>query len=147
MPQESLSRPWDLLPAALFMVAVICFRLRLKNDRSGRRRKKSRARQIRRKRDYQQRAAGLFARLPGRRHEAIHGQGCQQRERPGVSGYLQPAEYLKSATRTEASPRSNQSNPTVSMIPESTESKRQDQRVRSWVPRNRTRALAAVSKS
>jgi len=28
-----LSRPWDLLPAALFMVAAICFRLRLKNDR------------------------------------------------------------------------------------------------------------------
>jgi len=28
-----LSRPWDLLPAALFMVAAVCFRLRLKNDR------------------------------------------------------------------------------------------------------------------
>jgi diguanylate cyclase (GGDEF)-like protein len=28
-----LSRPWDLLPAALFMVAAVCFRLRLKDDR------------------------------------------------------------------------------------------------------------------
>jgi len=28
-----LSRPWDLLPAALFMVAAVFFRLRLKNDR------------------------------------------------------------------------------------------------------------------
>src|SRR5229473_1599991 len=28
-----LSRPWDLLPAALFMVAAVCFRLRLKEDR------------------------------------------------------------------------------------------------------------------
>ena len=28
-----LSRPWDLLPAALFMVAAVCFRLRLKSDR------------------------------------------------------------------------------------------------------------------
>jgi hypothetical protein len=27
-----LSRPWDLLPAALFLVATACFRLRLKND-------------------------------------------------------------------------------------------------------------------
>jgi diguanylate cyclase (GGDEF)-like protein len=28
-----LSRPWDLLPAALFLVAAICFRQRLKNDK------------------------------------------------------------------------------------------------------------------
>ena len=28
-----LSRPWDLLPAALFLIAAICFRERLKNDR------------------------------------------------------------------------------------------------------------------
>src|SRR3989475_3503450 len=28
-----LSRPWDLLPAALFLVAAVFFRLRLKNDR------------------------------------------------------------------------------------------------------------------
>src|SRR5712671_5913974 len=28
-----LSRPWDLLPAALFMVAAVFFRLRLKNER------------------------------------------------------------------------------------------------------------------
>ena len=28
-----LSRPWDLLPAALFMVAAVCFRLRLMEDR------------------------------------------------------------------------------------------------------------------
>jgi diguanylate cyclase (GGDEF)-like protein len=28
-----LSRPWDLLPAVLFMVAAVCFRLRLKEDR------------------------------------------------------------------------------------------------------------------
>ena len=27
-----LSRPWDLLPAGLFLVATACFRLRLKND-------------------------------------------------------------------------------------------------------------------
>ncbi len=29
-----LSRPWDLLPAALFLIAAICFRERLKNDRA-----------------------------------------------------------------------------------------------------------------
>jgi len=28
-----LSRPWDLLPAALFLIAAVCFRQRLKNDR------------------------------------------------------------------------------------------------------------------
>jgi diguanylate cyclase (GGDEF)-like protein len=28
-----LSRPWDLLPAALFLVAAVCFRQRLKNDK------------------------------------------------------------------------------------------------------------------
>ena len=28
-----LSRPWDLLPAGLFLIAAICFRERLKNDR------------------------------------------------------------------------------------------------------------------
>jgi len=28
-----LSRPWDLLPAALFLFAAVCFRQRLKNDR------------------------------------------------------------------------------------------------------------------
>src|SRR3979490_19369 len=28
-----LSRPWDLLPAGLFVVAAVCFRLRLKQDR------------------------------------------------------------------------------------------------------------------
>jgi len=28
-----LSRPWDLLPAALFLIAAICFRERLKDDR------------------------------------------------------------------------------------------------------------------
>jgi len=28
-----LSRPWDLLPAALFLIAALCFRQRLKNDR------------------------------------------------------------------------------------------------------------------
>ena len=28
-----LSRPWDLLPAVLFLIAAICFRERLKNDR------------------------------------------------------------------------------------------------------------------
>jgi len=28
-----LSRPWDLLPAALFLIAAACFRQRLKNDR------------------------------------------------------------------------------------------------------------------
>jgi diguanylate cyclase (GGDEF)-like protein len=28
-----LSRPWDLLPAALFLITAICFRERLKNDR------------------------------------------------------------------------------------------------------------------
>jgi len=28
-----LSRPWDLLPAALFLIAAVCFRHRLKNDR------------------------------------------------------------------------------------------------------------------
>ena len=28
-----LSRPWDLLPAALFLVAAICFRQRLRNDK------------------------------------------------------------------------------------------------------------------
>ncbi len=27
-----LSRPWDLLPAALFLIAAVCFRQRLKND-------------------------------------------------------------------------------------------------------------------
>jgi diguanylate cyclase (GGDEF)-like protein len=27
-----LSRPWDLLPAALFLIAALCFRQRLKND-------------------------------------------------------------------------------------------------------------------
>jgi diguanylate cyclase (GGDEF)-like protein len=30
---RTLSRPWDLLPAALFMIAAVCFRLRLKEDR------------------------------------------------------------------------------------------------------------------
>ncbi|PYU82641.1 MAG: hypothetical protein DMG50_10925 [Acidobacteria bacterium] len=28
-----LSRPWDLLPTALFLIAAVCFRQRLKNDR------------------------------------------------------------------------------------------------------------------
>jgi diguanylate cyclase (GGDEF)-like protein len=28
-----LSRPWDLLPAALFLIAAVCFRQRLKDDR------------------------------------------------------------------------------------------------------------------
>src|SRR5260370_12121353 len=27
-----LSRPWDLLPAVLFLIAAVCFRQRLKND-------------------------------------------------------------------------------------------------------------------
>ena len=29
-----LSRPWDLLPAALFLIAAICFRLRIKNEKN-----------------------------------------------------------------------------------------------------------------
>jgi diguanylate cyclase (GGDEF)-like protein len=28
-----LSRPWDLLPASLFLLAAVCFRLRLRNDK------------------------------------------------------------------------------------------------------------------
>lgn len=34
-PERLLSRPWDLLPAALFLIAAICFRERLKNTKRG----------------------------------------------------------------------------------------------------------------
>jgi len=32
-PQNILSRPWDLLPAALFLIAAECFRRRIKNEK------------------------------------------------------------------------------------------------------------------